>query len=163
MPPAKRGNAALDEFDLRLLELLQADAHAPMEAIASQIGLSTPACYRRVRRLRESGAIRREAALVDPATMGWPISLLVFTTLEREGPATMREVMDSLEKVPEVIEAWNVTGDHDFIVRMVARDMESYDAQVLDLFAADENIRSFKTVVILRQAKHRSPIPSAPD
>ena len=151
----------LDEFDLRLLALLQQDAQRPIPALAEQVGLSAPACYRRIRRLRESGAIAREVALVRPRTLGWPLSMIVLVTLEREGVRTVDEMMRVLRAVPEVVEAWNVTGDDDFVVRMVARDMESYDELARNLFAADERVRSFKTLVVIRQVKELSPIPVA--
>lgn len=161
MAACVRKSDSLDDFDLRLLELLQADAQQPVAALAEQVGLSAPACYRRIRRLRQSGAIAREVALVRPRTLGWPLSMIVLVTLEREGARTVDEMMRRLETVPEVVEAWNVTGDHDFAVRMVARDMESYDALARDLFAADERVRSFKTLVVIRQVKEMSPIPVA--
>ena len=151
----------LDDFDLRLLALLQQDAQRPIPALAEQVGLSAPACYRRIRRLRESGAIAREIALVRPRTLGWPLSMIVLVTLEREGVRTVDEMMRVLRAVPEVVEAWNVTGDDDFVVRMVARDMESYDELARNLFAADERVRSFKTLVVIRQVKDLSPIPVA--
>ena len=153
----------LDRFDLRLLELLQTDAQRPVSSLAETVGLSTPACYRRIRRLREIGAITREVAVVRPRTLGWPLSMIVLVTLEREGASTVDEMMRVLERVPEVVEAWNVTGDHDFAVRMIARDMESYDEIARRLFAADERVRSFKTLVIIRQVKELSPVPVAWD
>ena len=151
----------LDEFDLRLLALLQEDARHSIPALAEQVGLSAPACYRRIRRLRESGAIAREVALVRPRTLGWPLSMIVLVTREREGVRTVDEMMRVLRAVPEVVEAWNVTGEDDFVVRMVARDMESYDELARNLFAADERVRSFKTLVVIRQVKELSPIPVA--
>jgi Lrp/AsnC family leucine-responsive transcriptional regulator len=153
----------LDGFDLKLLELLQADAQRPVPALAEEVGLSAPACYRRIRRLRETGSIAREVAVVRPRTLGWPLSMIVLVTLEREGARTVDEMMRVLQAVPEVVEAWNVTGDHDFAVRMVARDMEGYDELVRRLFAADERVRSFKTLVVIRQVKEMSPIPVAWD
>ncbi|MBV9882024.1 MAG: Lrp/AsnC family transcriptional regulator [Sphingomonadaceae bacterium] len=156
-----RRHEKLDEFDLRLLELLQADAQRPVPALAEAVGLSAPACYRRIRRLRETGAIAREVAVVSPRTLGWPLSMLLLVTLEREGARTVDEMMRVLQDVPEVIEAWNVTGDTDFVVRMVARDMESYDELARRLFAADERVRGFQTLVVIRQVKERSPIPVA--
>ena len=151
--------SALDSFDLKLLELLQADTQRPVTALAEEVGLSTPACYRRIRRLRETRAIDREVAVVKPRTLGWPLSMIVLVTLEREGARTVDEMMQVLQTVPEVVEAWNVTGDHDFAVRMVARDMEGYDELARRLFAADERVRSFKTLVVIRQVKEMSPIP----
>ena len=156
-----RKNDPLDDFDLRLLELLQADSQRPVPALAEAIGLSAPACYRRIRRLRETDAISREVAIVRPRTLGWPLSMIVLVTLEREGAGTVDEMMRVLQGVPEVVEAWNVTGDDDFVVRMVARDMESYDELARRLFAADERVRSFKTLVVIRQVKELSPTPVA--
>ena len=154
-----RKTPSLDDFDLKLLELLQADARRAVPDLAEAVGLSAPACYRRIRRLRETGAITREIAMVSPRTLGWPLSMIVLVTLEREGARTVDEMMRILQGVPEVVEAWNVTGDHDFAVRMVARDMEGYDELVRRLFAADERVRSFKTLVVIRQVKEMSPIP----
>lgn len=160
MPPLLKHDA-LDEFDLKLLKLLQVDAQQPIAAIAADVGLSAPACYRRIRRLRKTGAIQREVAVVHPRTLGWPLSMIVLVTLEREGASTVDEMMRVLQKVPEVVEAWNVTGDHDFAVRMLARDMEGYDELVRRLFAANERVRSFKTLVVIRQVKEMSPVPVA--
>ncbi|USU04179.1 Lrp/AsnC family transcriptional regulator [Sphingomonadaceae bacterium OTU29LAMAA1] len=152
---------ALDAFDRKLLEHLQFDARTPIPILAEEIGLSAPACYRRIRRLRETGAINREVAVVHPRTLGWPVSMLVLVTMERENARTVDEMMRMLKNIPEVIEAWNVTGDHDFVVRMLARDMESYDELVRELFAADDRVRSFKTLVVIRQVKDASPVPVA--
>lgn len=66
-------NLDLDDFDLKLLERLQADARTPVPVLAEAVGLSAPACYRRIRRLREIGAIDREIAVVRPRTLGWGV------------------------------------------------------------------------------------------
>lgn len=153
----------LDDFDLKLLKFLQLDSTRPVSEIASEIGLSTPACYRRIRRLRQSGVIQREIAIVRPRTLGWPLSMIVLLELEREGPHTTERMMRKLRDVPEVIEAWNVTGDEDVAVRMVARDMEDYDALVHRVFSADEQVRNVKTLVVVRQLKELSPIPVGPE
>ncbi|MES2058317.1 MAG: Lrp/AsnC family transcriptional regulator [Pseudomonadota bacterium] len=150
---------ALDSFDLKLLDLLQVDAQRPVADVAEQVGLSAPACYRRIRRLRETGVIEREVAIVRPRTLGWPLSMIVMVTLERESARTIDEMMRLLEREPEVIEAWNVTGDHDLAVRIVARDMEGYDELAQRLFSANERVRSFKTLVVIRQVKPLSAVP----
>jgi Lrp/AsnC family leucine-responsive transcriptional regulator len=116
-----------------------------------------------MRRLRASGAIEREVAIVRPKTLGWPLSMIVLVTLEREDPRTMDEMMAQLRAEPEVIEAWNVTGDFDVAVKMIARDMESYDDTVKRLFLVNERVRTFQTLVVIRQLKDGSAIPVAPD
>lgn len=151
----------MDEFDLRLLELLQADARMPVPALADAVGLSAPACYRRIRRLRESGAIEREVAVVRPRTLGWGVSMIVLVVLEREGRQTVDDLMRKLTGSPQVLALWHVTGEFTFVVHMVARDMEDYDGLVTHLLSDDERIRSFQTLVVMREAKSQKPLPAA--
>ncbi|CCG06794.1 Transcriptional regulator, AsnC family [Pararhodospirillum photometricum DSM 122] len=153
----------MDRFDRLILEALQEDARLPMPALAERIGLSAPACYRRVRQLRESGAIEREMAVVAPRTQGWPLSMLVLVTLERDRGPIIDETLRRLRLAPEVIDAWYVTGDHDLVLRVVARDMERYEAFTREVLHADEHVRSFTTLVVMRHAKRLAPIPWAGD
>lgn len=146
-------NPDLDSFDYRLLELLQTDARLAVPELAREVGLSPPACYRRIRRLRETGAIEGEVALVKPKTLGWNISMIVMVVLDREGSCTVSELLTKFSKHPQVTECANVTGDYDFAVRMVARDMEDYDDVARVLFADDERVRSFKTLVVIRETR----------
>lgn len=154
-------NPVLDPFDLRLLELLQADARTPVPELAAEIGLSAPACYRRIRRLRESGAIEREVAQVRPRTLGWGVAMIVLVVLEREGRRTIDDLMRKLTGVPQVLELWHVTGEFTFVVHIVARDMEDYDELATRLFSHDERVRNFQTLVVLREAKSLKALPAA--
>ena len=151
----------LDDFDLRLLELLQADSRTPVPELAEKVGLSAPACYRRIRALRTSGAIARDVAIVRPRTLGWGVGMIVLVTLEREGRQTIDELMQALTRVPQVLELWHVTGEFTFVVHVVARDMEDYDQPATRLFSGDERIRSFQTLVVMREAKSLKPLPAA--
>lgn len=151
--------AKLDAIDRRLLHALQEDARMPVDVLAERVGLSGPACYRRVRRLREVGAIEREVALVKPQTMGWPLMMIVLVTLERERTDIIDRIVQKFGRVPEVVEAWYVTGDHDFALRVVAQDMERFEEFTRKVLYADENIRSFKTLVVMRGVKPLSPVP----
>jgi Lrp/AsnC family transcriptional regulator, leucine-responsive regulatory protein len=150
---------SLDSFDRKLVDLMQVDAQQPVSVMAEAVGLSSPACYRRIRRLRESGVIEREIAVVRPKILGWPLSMIVLVSLERENAHTLNEMMELFRHEPEILEAWNVTGDHDFALRIIARDMEGYDNLAQRLFAANEKIRTFKTLVVIREIKPMSPVP----
>src|SRR5690242_19502772 len=99
----------LDSFDLRILAALQRDARLPVETLAEEIGLSAPACYRRVRALRRSGAIEREIALVAPRTMGWAVSMIVLVSLERDHGRIVDGLVRRLKRSEEVIDIWYVT------------------------------------------------------
>jgi Lrp/AsnC family leucine-responsive transcriptional regulator len=148
----------LDAIDMQLLELMQASTRTPMAQLADVVGLSEPAVYKRVQRLRASGAIVREIALVAPRTMGWPLTMLVLVTLERERSEIIDRFIQQLSRVSEVVEAWYVTGDHDFVLHVVAESMEAYEAMTRRVLYANEFVKSFKTLVTLRPVKPRSPI-----
>jgi Lrp/AsnC family leucine-responsive transcriptional regulator len=143
----------LDSFDLRLLELMQADARRPVPELAELVGLSSPACYRRIRRLREIGAMLSEVAVVQPKTLGWGVSMFVLVVLEREGSRTVADLLGKFSEHPQVIECANVTGEYDIAVRLVARDMEDYDDVAQTLFVDDDRVRSFKTLVVIREGQ----------
>jgi Lrp/AsnC family transcriptional regulator, leucine-responsive regulatory protein len=153
--------ADLDSIDLRLLEALQADSRMPNDQLAERAGISGPACYRRIRRLRDNRAIDREIALVKPQTMGWPLAMILLVTLERDRTDIIDRLIQKFSRVPEIVEAWLVTGDHDFVLRTVARDMEQFDEFTRRVLYSDENIRGFKTLVVMRSVKPISPIPMA--
>ncbi|MFM4679281.1 Lrp/AsnC family transcriptional regulator [Aeromonas media] len=142
-----------DKFDLLILAELQQDARLPIPELAHRVGLSAPACYRRVRALRESGLIEREVALVAPATMGWPITMLVLVTLERDHGRIVDEMIGVLKGEPEVMDLWYVTGEQDFVLQVAARDMASYEQFTRRVLHAREQVRSFKTLVVMGQHK----------
>ena len=142
-----------DKFDLLILAELQQDARLPTPELAHRVGLSAPACYRRVRALRESGLIEREVALVAPATMGWPITMLVLVTLERDHGRIVDEMIGVLKGEPEVMDLWYVTGEQDFVLQVAARDMASYEQFTRRVLHAREQVRSFKTLVVMGQQK----------
>ncbi|MFM4667848.1 Lrp/AsnC family transcriptional regulator [Aeromonas media] len=142
-----------DKFDLLILAELQQDARLPIPELAHRVGLSAPACYRRARALRESGLIEREVALVAPATMGWPITMLVLVTLERDHGRIVDEMIGVLKGEPEVMDLWYVTGGQDFVLQVAARDMASYEQFTRRVLHAREQVRSFKTLVVMGQHK----------
>lgn len=151
----------LDAADYRLLELLQEDARMPMSKLAELVDLSEPACYRRVQRLKRDGVIEREVAVIAPRTMGWPLTMIVLVTLERERTAILDQFIRKLQSVPEIVDAWYVTGDYDFALRIVARDMESFERMTRDVLYADNFVKNFKTLVTMRSVKTQAPLQAA--
>lgn len=155
-------DTTLDDADYRLLELLQEDARTPMTRLAELVDLSEPACYRRVQRLKREKIIEREVAVVSPRTMGWPLTMIVLVTLERERAATIDQFIRKLQSVPEVLEAWYVTGDYDFALKVVAQDMESFETMTRNVLYADNFVKTFKTLVTMRNVKSQGPVKRRP-
>jgi Lrp/AsnC family transcriptional regulator, leucine-responsive regulatory protein len=153
----------LDKFDESILFLLQRDARLPVSNIAISVGLSEPACYKRIKRLRECGAIEREVVLVKPHVMGWPLSMLILITLETDRSQVIDQFVKRLQAIDEVLDVWYVTGDHDFVLHVVAQNMECYEQFARRVLHSDTNVRSFKTLVTMRHCKRLSPIPAIID
>ena len=150
---------SLDAIDGRLLEQMQADARMSVATLADRVGLSEAACYRRLRILRSKGVIDREIAIVRPKVLGWPLSMLVLVTLERERTQSIARLTQALSQCPQVVDIWYVTGGHDFVLRIIARNMEEYDSLTRELLNADESVRSFETLVVMRHVKELGPMP----
>jgi Lrp/AsnC family transcriptional regulator, leucine-responsive regulatory protein len=149
----------LDDFDRRLLNLVQSDAGQTAERLAENVGLSPSAVQRRLRRLRETGVIVRETAVVDPKYIGSPVSFVVALQVERERPEMLSQLRAWLEMQDQVQQAFYVTGEADFMLVITAPDTEAYDALMSRLMADNPNVKRFTTYVALGIVKRGLAIP----
>jgi Lrp/AsnC family transcriptional regulator, leucine-responsive regulatory protein len=152
----------LDATDYRLLELLQQDAQLPVAQLADRVTMSAPTCYKRIQRLKDQRLIQKEIAVVAPSTMGWPISMLVLVTLEREKKESLQDFVNHIANIPQIIEAWYVTGDYDVVLRVVASSMEEFETMTRESLYSRKDVRVFKTLVTMRTMKQMSPIMRSP-
>ena len=139
--------------------MLQRDARTPVIELADKVGLSAPACYRRIRALRESGAVEREVAVVAPGVMGCSVTMIVLVTLERDRGRIVAELVRKFKAAQEVIDVWYVTGDHDLVLHVASQNMSTYDAFTRRVLLAEEQVRRFKTLVVLQHPKRAAPLP----
>ena len=146
-------NQTLDEIDKLLLQLMQAEARQPVAQLADSVGLSVPACYKRINKLRVSGVIEREVAVVSPKVFGWTLQMIVLVALERERANMSHTLIQKIKKHRQILAASYVTGDYDFVVTIVAKDMDDYEDLTRKLFYSDMNIKNFKTLVVMRNVK----------
>jgi Lrp/AsnC family transcriptional regulator, leucine-responsive regulatory protein len=143
--------ANLDEFDRALLAAVQIDNQTPARVLAERVGLSESAVLRRLRRLRRDGVIIADVAVVDPAVLGIPLTIHVLVSLERETSDLLDEFTRRLRRRPEVKAAWYVTGDADFVLHLRLSGMDAYETFAREVFHEDPNVRSFRTIVAMRQ------------
>lgn len=149
----------LDRIDRRILNQLQRDNRITNQALAELVGLSPPACLRRVRRLRESGIIRAEVALLDPAMVGQKINIIVEVEMERDHAQQAAAFRKKLQAAPEVTECYAVTGDVDFVLVVSVPDMQSYDAFTQRVFYTEPNLRKFRSLISLSRFKYETAVP----
>lgn len=150
----------LDEKDRQLLDLLQHDARQSLEAIAGQIALSAPAVQRRIKRLRATGVIEGEVAVVNPAAVGLPMTFIVIVELERERADQIDAFRRKVIAEPQVQQGYYVTGEGDFVIIAVARDMDDFEALTRKLFFDDPNVRRFRTSVAMGKAFRSLNVPA---
>ena len=117
----------LDHRDRRILALLQADSETPVTAIAERVGLSVSACSRRIQRLRDDGAILRSVALLDRRWMGVPTTVFVLVRSGKHAADWVDAFRAAIADVPEVVEAHRLTGNFDYLLKLVLPNVEHYD------------------------------------
>lgn len=144
-------SVAVDRFDRALLEQVQLDNQVPARTLAGRVGLSESAVLRRLRRLRREGIIAADVSVVHPTVVGLPLTMHVLVSLEREGSAVLDAFTRKLRGRAEVRQAWYVTGEADFVLRLQLADMAAYEGFARDVFHDDPNVRAFRTIIAIRE------------
>ncbi|WP_130617945.1 Lrp/AsnC family transcriptional regulator [Dyella amyloliquefaciens] len=117
----------LDAIDLALLRTLQADPDLSIQELAARIHLSHTPCWRRLKQLESSGVIRGRAVLLDAAELGLPITVFAEVKLRRHDEETLSQLEEAVEKRPEIVECFSMSGDRDYIFRIVMASVERYE------------------------------------
>ncbi|MDA5095344.1 Lrp/AsnC family transcriptional regulator [Aliiroseovarius sp. KMU-50] len=143
----------LDNLDWKLLSLLQKDCRISNADLALAVGLSASSCWRRVRALEDAGLIRRYAAQLDPARAGMGFQAIVHVQLTRHDPEKLAEFIRVIDTRPEVVECFATTGQADYHLRVIVRDLETYNQFLETVLFRLSAVASAQTNVILRSVK----------
>ncbi len=139
----------LDSFDRQILALYQRDTRQPGEQIGAQVGLSAAAVQRRLKRMRETGVIQAEIAVLDCQPLGLGVTAIVHVDLLDESAHATRLFRDKVTARGEVQQCYGVTGTTDYILVVIVPDLAAYDAFCNACLLHDTNVRSFKTHIVL--------------
>jgi len=151
----------LDVTDCRILECLQADARIANVDLAAKVNLSPSPCLRRVRRLEEEGYVRSYVSLLDAAAIGLPVSVFVQVSLEKQVDDALDEFERRIVERPEVMECYLMTGDSDYLLRVVAPDIAAFQRFLLDHLTRIPGVASIKSSFALKQVSYRTALPLA--
>jgi len=149
----------LDEFDLKILSILQKDNMTSQRVIAERVALSSAAVHRRIERLASLGVIARNIAVIDPEHVGRLITLIVEVAVENERVEALAELKRVFSSAPEVQQCYYVTGEQDFILVVTTRDMKEYEALTQRLFFGHQNVKRFRTHVVMDRVKVTLDVP----
>lgn len=150
---------ALDDLDVRILEILQDDASLPLRTLAHRVHASTATCQRRIARMRSSGVLLKQVALVDRKRVGRPLTVFVQVELEAQNEALLQRFEQRVAIEPDVMSCWEVSGEFDFLLMVTARSMESFHLFTRRLFTAANGVRNFKSVFAMSCTKLETRVP----
>ncbi|MGF6878035.1 AsnC family transcriptional regulator [Paraburkholderia sp. RAU2J] len=151
--PTRRSSLELDDFDLKILEIVQRNNQTPHREIGQQINLSVPSVARRLQRLRGTGVIASDRSVLNPDALGTRITVIAHVSAENEAIELLDEMRARFEACEQVQQCYYVTGDVDFILILCCRDMAEYTALTRSLFFAEGNVKSFRTFVAMERVK----------
>jgi DNA-binding Lrp family transcriptional regulator len=153
----------LDSTDWRILKELMADGSLTNVALAGKVGLSAPPCLRRVRALEEAGVISGYTALVDERALGFELTAFAMVGLHNQSENDLRTFENRVLGWPIVREAYMLSGESDYILKCVARDLSAFQDFILKDLTAVPNVASVKTTLAIRRAKLAPGVPPAGD
>ncbi len=152
-------NSSLNEIDIRILNRLQANARLTNVELSEQIHLSQSPCLRRVRNLESSGVIKGYVALVNQNAVGLPVSVFVNVRLEKQVEQALEVFEDAVHQWPEVMECYLMTGDSDYLLRVVASDLATYERFLMDKLTKVPSVASINSSFALKQVTYKTALP----
>lgn len=149
----------LDRIDLKILSAVQRNNRLTTEQLGELAAISPTACQRRLKRLRQAGVIEADVSVVSPEAVGRPLMMLVFVDLERYQSDVISRFKQSILRTPEVMSAYSVTGNADFVLIVSVRDLPEYDAFARRFFFDNSAVRNYSTMVVMDRTKVSLAVP----
>ena len=151
--------AAMDAIDLRILERLQHDARISNVELARAVNLSPSPCLTRVRALEADGTIAKYVTLLDPKKLGLTVSVLVQVTLEKQVEPALEAFERAVRERPEVMECYLMTGDADYLLRVLVPDVPAFERFILEFLSRVPGVGNIKSSFALKQVKYQTALP----
>ena len=148
-----------DNTDRRILRVIQEEARVSNSELAERVGLSPSPCWRRVRTLEENGVIERYVTLVNAKAVGLPINVFATVTLEKQAESALELFEKAVTKRPEVMECNLMTGEFDYLLRVVVPDLAAYERFLMDHLTRIKGIASIKSSFSLKQGSYKTALP----
>ena len=149
----------LDEIDHKILALLQKTGRMANIELADAVGLSPSQSLRRVRRIERSGVVRGYVAVLNREALGLEVAAFVRVTLEKHDPKLADAFERALQKIPEVLECYALTGEADYLLRVVAQTVKGYSAVLMQKLRGLPGVTSLNTSVVLKEIKQTTALP----
>ena len=149
----------LDAIDARILTELQSDGGLTNAELAERVGLSPSPCLRRVKLLADAGVIKKRVALVDGNAIDLKVSVFIHVTLEKQIEENLSAFEAAIESRPEVVECYLMTGESDYLLRVVVPDLEAYERFLMEHLTRIPGVSNIKSSFALNQVKYSTALP----
>ena len=146
----------IDDIDKEIISILQTDATCSVQDIANQVGLTNNPCWRRVKRLEESGVIKSRVALVDAKKLGVGTTAFVTIRIDSHNRDWLHQFASSVQEIPEILECHRMTGDVDYLLKVAIRDLEHYDRVYQRLISSVPGLTDVSSAFSMESLKHRN-------
>ncbi len=149
----------MDKIDYKILAELQQNNHISSQALADRVGLSTSPCWRRVRKLESDGVIAAHVAILKPDKVGLDVIAIANISLEDHHPDSVREFDDMVKSRPEILECYAMSGQHDYLIKVVCRSIKAYDALLTRHVLQCKAVHTVNTSFVMRSTKYTTALP----
>ncbi|MXZ45326.1 MAG: Lrp/AsnC family transcriptional regulator [Gammaproteobacteria bacterium] len=152
----------LDRLDISILRYLQENSSISIQDLGAKVGLSATPCWRRVKRLQNEGLIRKQVALLDAKLLELDVNVFVHVKLTEHSDEVLKMFEESVANIPEVVECYSVSGDTDFLLRIVVADVATYETLLYKKLIRLREVGTLNSMFALRQVKYTTELPLAP-
>ena len=149
----------LDKTDILILRILQENSRLTTREIANKVNLSTTPVFERIKRLEESGYIKRYVALLDAEKLNRGFLVYCCVKLRQLTRETAMDFMNMVKNIPEVTECYNISGEYDYLLKVYARDMKAYQEFILNELGTIESLGSLTSMFVMAEVKHENALP----
>jgi Lrp/AsnC family transcriptional regulator len=153
---------APDSFDRKILAMLQTDPAITMADLAAAVGLSQTPCWRRIKQLESAGVIARRAVLLDPRRLGYPVNVFAHIRIGKHDEGTLEAFEEQVRSYPEIVECFSMTGESDYVMRILARSIEDYERFLKKRLLHLPGVTSVNSSFALKAVKLTTDIPVEP-
>ncbi len=149
----------LDAFDRQIIRELQSNADISMQELGERVGLSHTPCWRRVKKLEESGVIKARVTLLNPEQLNLSVNVFVQVSLAMQQEQALNSFEDAVQSIPEIVECYTVSGDRDFLLRVVVEDVSAYERLLKKTLVHLPQVANMSSTFALRQVKYTTELP----
>ena len=152
-------SSSLDKFDIHILKILQKNSEVSMNELGEHVGLSHTPCWRRIKKLEEEGFIKQRVTLLAPKPLNLTVNVHAYITIKSHDESSLLAFECAVQDIPDIVECYSITGDKDYMLRIVAEDVNSYEKLLKNKLVHLPNVASVNSIFALKQVKYTTELP----